>query len=353
MFKDGKAKIHKRSGQKFIFVILLIILLAVIIFSLSIGRYHIPVDRAARILWAMVVPGMIPAHPGWSQEEWIVVQIVRLPRIVSAALAGAGLALSGAVLQGLFRNPLVAPQIIGISSGASFGGILGILIGFSSYQIVGSALAFGILSMLLVFGLSRLAGRTGILSLVLSGIIVGGMFSALIGLVQYMADPEENLPGIVYWLMGSFAGADWKKTGMIGIPTVCAGMVLLLLRWRINLLSLGDADSSALGVQTNFVRWLCLGLISLIVAAQTPFVGAIGWVGLVVPHFARMLVGSDHRKLLPAAALMGASYLLLMDDLARTLISQEIPISILTAIIGTPAFGFLFWKTQARGWARD
>jgi iron complex transport system permease protein len=151
--------------------------------------------------------------------------------------------------------------------------------------------------------------------------------------------------------LGSFNGADWKKVLIIGLPTAIAGMVLLLMRWRINLLSLGDTDSAALGIPVNGLRWLCLGLVSLIVAAQVSVSGGVGWVGMVVPHFARMLVGSDHRKLLPASALMGAIYLILMDDLARTLVSQEIPIGILTAIIGTPIFGFMFWKTQARGWA--
>jgi iron complex transport system permease protein len=351
MVEISKGQAGNQAGARYVFVVLPIILVAAVILSLAIGRYHIPIIRAARILLATIIPGTASGNPAWNEEEWIVVHFVRLPRLVCAAVAGAGLALSGAVLQGLFRNPLVAPQIIGISSGASFGGILAILIGLSSYGVVSSAFAFGIFSMILVFGLSRLAGRTGILSVVLSGIIVGGMFGALVGLIQYIANPETKLPDIVYWLLGSFAGADWNKAASIGLPTICAGAVLLLMRWRVNLLSLGDTDSSALGLKVDALRWVCLGLVSLIVAAQVSISGGVGWVGLVVPHFARMLVGSDHRKLLPAATLMGAIYLLLIDDIARTLISQEIPIGILTAMVGTPVFGLMFWKTQARGWA--
>ena len=346
--KDRQAR---RSGAHVTLIILFALLFATVIFSLAIGRYPIPVLRTARILLALILPDSSPRSEHWNEEEWIVVQIVRLPGVILAASAGAGLALSGAVLQSLFRNPLVAPQIIGISSGASFRGVLAILLGFSSYGIVAAAFAFGLFSMILVFGLSRLAGKTGILSVVLSGIIVGGMFSAFVGLTEYLADPDRNLPTIIHWLMGSFVGADWRKTAILGIPAAVAGIMLLLMRWRINLLSLGDTDSAALGVPVNNLRWLCLGLVSLIVAAQVSVSGGVGWVGLVIPHFARMMVGSDHRKLLPVSALMGAIYLLLMDDLARTLISQEIPIGILTAIVGTPVFGFIFWKTQARGWA--
>lgn len=353
MTANTEARFLKGAGSYGTLIALGVVLVAAVIVSLAIGRYPIPVMRAIRILIAMVIPGAQPESPAWTEEEWIILHMVRLPRIAVAALAGAGLALSGAVLQGLFRNPLVAPQIIGISSGASLGGVSAILIGLSSYGVVGLAFAFGILSMILVFGLSRLTGRTGILSVVLSGIIVGGMCGAFVGLMQYMADPEKKLPGIVYWLLGSFVGADWTKAAVIGLPTACAGVALLLLRWRINLLSLGDDDASALGMPVDALRWICLGLVSLMVAAQVSVSGGIGWVGLVIPHCARMLVGPDHRKLLPASALMGAIYLLLMDDVARTMVSQEIPIGILTAIIGTPIFGVMFWKTQAKGWSHD
>jgi len=188
---------------------LLLILVAVGIFSLSMGRYHVPAATVARILFESVATDVLPNSLSSQETEWIVVRIIRLPRILVVILAGMGLALSGAALQGLLRNPLVGPQIVGVSSGASFGGVLAILLSLPSAGIVGLAFAFGILTLLLVYGLSRLAGRAGgILSLVLAGVILSSFFSALVGVVQYLADPETKLPGIVYWLMGSFAAAD-------------------------------------------------------------------------------------------------------------------------------------------------
>jgi iron complex transport system permease protein len=334
--------------------VLLLILVAVGIFSLSLGRYHVPAATVARILFESVATDVLPNSLSSQETEWIVVRIIRLPRILVVILAGMGLALSGAALQGLFRNPLVGPQIVGVSSGASFGGVLAILLSLPAAGIVGFAFAFGILTLLLVYGLSRLAGRAGgILALVLAGVILSSFFSALVGVVQYLADPETKLPGIVYWLMGSFAAADWAKVPVIGIPTLAAGVLLMLLRWRINLLSLGDIDAAALGVNVGMLRWFILGLVSLIVAAQVSVSGGVGWVGLVIPHLTRMLVGPDHRTLLPASALLGGIYLLLMDCLARNLTMLEIPIGLLTALVGTPFFALLFWKTQARGWGRD
>lgn len=333
--------------------ILFILLLVAVTVSLTLGRFHVPGGTVARILVASAVPSAMPENPSWQEKEWLVVRIVRLPRIIIVVLAGMGLALSGAALQGLFRNPLVGPQIVGVSSAASFGGVLAILLTLPSSGIVGLAFAFGLLALVMVFGLSRLAGRAGILSLVLAGVIMSAFFSAMVGIIQYLADPEQNLPSMVYWLMGSFAGANWNKASIIGIPTLAAGTILLLLRWRINLLSIGDTDATALGVKVGLLRWGILSLVSLIIAAQVAVSGGVGWVGLVIPHFARMLVGPDHRALLPGSALLGGLYLLIMDSLARNLTTLEIPIGLLTALFGTPVFGFVFWKTQARGWLRD
>lgn len=323
------------------------------IFSLTLGRYYVPTGTVAQILYASVFPDTLSGIHSWQDSEWVVVRLVRLPRILMVMIAGMGLALSGATLQGVFRNPLVGPQIVGVSSGASFGGVVAILLSLPSSGIVALAFAFGMLALAMVFTLSRLAGRAGILSLVLAGVISSAFFGALVGLTQYLADTETSLPGMVYWLMGSFAGADWKKVPIIAIPTISAGILLVLLRWRINLLSLGDTDASALGVKVGLLRWAVLALVSLIIAAQVSVSGGVGWVGLVIPHFARMMVGPDHRVLLPVSALMGGIYLLVMDCLARNLSMLEIPIGLLTALIGTPVFAFVFWKTQARGWDRD
>lgn len=189
--------------------------------------------------------------------------------------------------------------------------------------------------------------------MILAGIVVAAFFTAMHGLIQYTADPESKLPTMVYWLIGSFAGASAHKVDILAPPVLIAGSLLMLLRWRINLLSLGELDAAALGVRTGALRWLIIALVALMVAAQVAVSGIVGWAGLIVPHFARMMAGPDHRRLLPAAGLTGAIFMLLMDDIARTMMTQEVPIGILTAGIGTPIFVLLFWRVQAKGWSHD
>jgi iron complex transport system permease protein len=328
-------------------------LIATTILSLCVGRYPVSPATAIRILWALVTGGTHGAATGWTDTELVVVATVRLPRVLVAAIAGAGLGLSGAALQGLFRNPLVGPQVVGISHGAAWGGVVGILLGASAASVVAWAFGFALLALAVVFLLSRLSGAANILSVVLAGVITSAFFSALVGLAEFFADPERQLPGIVYWLLGSFAAVSARSVVIVALPTIVAGGVLLLLRWRINVLSLGDADAAALGVNASRLRWIVLALVTLIVAAQVSISGAIGWVGLVVPHLARRLVGANHQYLLPASALLGAVYLLAVDDVARSIAPQELPIGVLTALLGTPVFALVFWKSQAKGWTRD
>jgi len=206
---------------------------------------------------------------------------------------------------------------------------------------------------LTAFGLAKLAGRTTTLGLVLAGVIVGGFCGALLGLLQTLADPTMKLPSIIYWLLGSFAGATYDKVAIVAGVMLFAGTLLLALRWRINLLSLGEEDAQALGVNVEFLRWGLMGLVALLVAAQVSVSGGVAWVGLIVPHLARMIVGPEHTKLLPAAAFLGGLYLLGMDDIARSLTDSEIPIGLLTSVVGTPIFALLFWKTQSKGWIHD
>jgi iron complex transport system permease protein len=325
--------------------VLALIFVGVAVASLGVGRYNIPVERVVEILLDRLVPASLPI----SAVERSVVFTVRMPRILLAMLAGGGLALAGAALQGVFRNPLVGPQIIGVSSGAAFGGTLAILLSFSRFGLLASAFILGLFALMLVYGLNTMVGRRNILALVLAGVIVSGFFGALVSLVQYLADTDDKLPTIVFWLLGSFATANAEKLELIAIPVVGAGSLLLALRWRLNLLSLGDEDAAALGVRVEFLRWLILCLVTVIVAAQVAVSGIIGWVGLIVPHMARTLVGPDHRAMLPASLMIGSTYVILIDDLARTLSSTEIPLGILTALIGTPVFAILLRRSQARG----
>lgn len=319
--------------------------LALALAALTIGRYEV---STAQVLAILGLP-VIPAEPAGVVAERVVL-LIRLPRLLEALVIGAGLGLSGAALQGVFRNPLVGPQIIGVSTGAAFGGALAIFLGIGLAAMIGTAFFFGLGAMLIVFLLSRVDGRTPVLMLVLAGVVVSAFFGALTSLLTYLADPNDSLPAIVYWLMGSFAAATYPKLSAVTAVTLLGGAVLLALRFRINVLSLGDEEAQALGVPVEAVRWAVLLAVTAIVAGGVAVAGVIGWVGLVVPHLARMLVGPDHRLLLPAAALVGAGYMVLVDTLARSLTVAEIPLGILTAIVGAPVFAWLLRKTQAGGW---
>ena len=229
-------------------------------------------------------------------------------------------------------------------------GALAILLAWPSAGVTGLAFAFGLLALAAAFGLARLAGG-GALALVLSGVVVGNFCGACLGLTQAVADPETKLPTIVYWLLGSFAGATYDKVAIVAFVMLASGCPILALRWRVNLLSLGETDAVALGVDVGLLRWTLTGLVALVVAAQVSVSGGVGWVGLIVPHLARMLVGPDHARLLPTSAFLGGIYLLAMDDAVRSVSGQEIPIGLVTSFVGTPIFAVLFWKTQSKGWA--
>lgn len=310
--------------------------------ALGIGRYGIPVSRVVDIILAPVIQPTIPVDP----TEANVIFTIRLPRILLALLSGAGLSLAGATLQGVFRNPLIGPQVIGVSSGAAFGGTLAILLGAARTGLLGLAFFFGVAAIVLVYLLNDVVARRNILALVLAGVVINGFFTALVSLVQYVADSEDTLPTIVFWLMGSFATASWDKLTMAALPIVVGCGLLLALRWRINILSLGDEEARALGLNVDRLRWFVLILVAVIVAAQVAVSGIIGWVGLVVPHMARILVGPDHRRLMPASFLIGALFLLIIDTVARTMTATEIPLGILTALIGAPVFASLLRKTE-------
>jgi iron complex transport system permease protein len=207
--------------------------------------------------------------------------------------------------------------------------------------------------LVLAFLVSRLARQTNNLGLVLAGVVVAGLFGAMTGVITYMADPETRLPGLVYWLMGSFAQASRQSVVFLALISMVTALPLIGLAWRLNVLSLGDTDAASLGVRVGLMRWLVAVLVSLFVAAQVAVSGGVGWVGLVIPHLGRMLVGPDHGRLLPVSALLGGAYLLLMDTLCRTLTSFEIPIGLMTSIVGTPVFAFFFIKLRGRGWTND
>lgn len=325
-------------------LILLTVLMAAGLLALCVGRYPIAPATVLKIL----VSHLLPLDADRIDLPARIVWLVRAPRVILAAACGAGLALGGAALQGMFRNPLVSPQILGVSSGAAFGGAIAIVFGLAGFALIGVSFACGCAALAIVGLLARVDGHSDTASVLLTGIVVGALFTALVSLVQFLANPDSSLPAIVFWLMGSFAATTWTRAATAG-PALALGMMLLwLLRFRINVLSLGDDDARALGVAVERDRWLVFMAVALIEGATVSLAGLVGWVGLVVPHAARLLVGSDQRVLLPVSALLGASYLLLIDTLARSATSAEIPLGVLTAIVGAPFFALLLRRMLRR-----
>jgi iron complex transport system permease protein len=330
-------------------VALALLLFLSMVLALMLGRYDVSAWDTLRILFSTFSQEQLDA-----ENKVIVIKLLRLPRIILVAISGMGLAMAGAAMQGIFRNPLVGPEILGVSAGASFGGVLALSLGFTvGISLIPFAFVFGCGALVLAFFVASLAKQKSTLGLVLAGLVVGGLFGALTGIVTYLSDPDTKLPGIVFWLMGSFASASKEQALFLAAISLITAIPLLGLSWRLNLLSLGDSDAASLGIKVNILRWVVVVLVSLFVSAQVAVSGGVGWVGLVVPHLARMLVGPDHRKLLPIAALLGGLYLLLMDTLARTLTVYEIPIGLMTSIIGTPVFAFFFIKLRGKGWSGD
>jgi iron complex transport system permease protein len=276
---------------------------------------------------------------------------VRFPRVLAAVLGGAALAGAGAAYQTLFRNPLVSPDILGVSTGAGLGAVLGIFLSLPVIGIQLIAFVMGLATVALVYAIASVVqGRDPILVLVLAGVVVGSLAGAAISLMKILADPYDQLPAIVFWLLGSFS-AIRKGEVWTALPMVLIGLLpLLALRWRINVLSLGDEEAKALGVEAGRLRLAVIAAATLMTASVVAISGVIGWVGLVIPHIARMLVGPSFDRLLPTAMLMGASYLLLVDTLARTMARIEVPIGILTAILGAPFFLWLLLRGR-EGWS--
>ncbi len=325
---------------------LVVVLLLLIITSLCLGRYQIGISELGSVLKSKLFGTELLTDDPFVQS---VVWSVRLPRIAMAVIVGAALATAGATSQGIFCNPLVSPHILGVSSGAGFGAALGILLFDDPISVQLMALIWGMVAVSLTKLLSRKGKKNPIYMLVLAGVIVSSLFSALLSLLKYTADTDTDLPEIVFWLLGSLAGTSYEKLA-ISFPIIIVGIgVLYALRWKINIMSLSDEEAVSLCRNIDVYRNVAIIFSTMITATAISACGVIGWIGLVIPHIGRMLVGSDHRRLIPVCIFIGGSYMLLIDDLARCLTVGEIPLSILTAIIGAPFFAFLLRKTGGLG----
>ncbi|KZX13169.1 FecCD family ABC transporter permease [Methanobrevibacter oralis] len=326
------------SENKEIIIVLILIFLPIVLFftSFLLGRYPIsPIDVIKTIL--------CPIFPQLQVSQTIttIVFEIRLPRIIAAIVVGAALAIAGAAFQSIFQNPLVSSDLLGVSNGAGFGAALAILISGTNLVTQVLAFFFGMISVSITYLISRAYKAGGILVLVLSGVAISAFFSALISGIKFIADPDDKLPEIVYWLMGSLASVNLDKLLMIIVPLIIGFAILLLLRWQMNILAMGDEEAQSLGLNPSRVRLLIIIACTLLTSAAVSISGIIGWIGLIIPHVARILVGPNNKILIPASLSLGASFLLFVDNISRAWISVEIPIGILTAIIGVPIFLYL------------
>ena len=325
----------------------------VFLFSFVLGRYSVSVGKTVCILLDALLRGMavLVKHfpfidvrwgltPFWTGAEAAVVLNVRLPRILAAALIGAALSVAGVSYQGMFRNPMVSPDLLGASTGAGFGAALALLLSMNYFAVTCSAFFFGLAAVLLAYLISRRSRMDTTLSMVLAGMMISSLFTSGTSLIKLLADTESQLPAITYWLMGSLS-VRGRDVRFAALPILLGLIPLLLLRWRINLLTLSEAEARSMGVDTRRLRRVVILCATLMTAASVSISGMIGWVGLVIPHFCRILFGYDYRRLLPASALLGGAFLMLVDDLARTMATSEIPLGILTSFVGAPVFLYL------------
>lgn len=336
---DGRSdyKMKREKGKYFYTYIFGALLIIIFLLSFAIGRYPISIRLLLKVLFSKIFS--IPKT--WPDTIETVIFKVRLPRIMGAILVGASLSVSGAVYQGMFKNPLVSPDILGVSAGAAFGAALAIFLSFNTGGIQLFAFLFGVLGVALVYLISLRIKDDPLIILVIIGILVGSIFSSFTSLIKYLADTEDKLPAITFWLMGSLSGVKLGDIKSVSIPIFLGIIPLYILRWKLNVLSLNEDEAKTLGLDTGKIRVVVVICSTLMTAAAVSISGVIGWIGLVIPHLSRILVGPDYRTLLPTTILLGSSYLLLIDNIARALTTVEIPLGILTSLIGAPFFIFL------------
>ncbi|MEG1073993.1 MAG: iron ABC transporter permease [Ruthenibacterium sp.] len=308
--------------------------------SFMLGRYPVmPIDLV-KILLSRIFTMPVT----WTSQAQTVVLQVRLPRVLAASMIGAALSAAGICYQGLFQNPMVSPDVLGASAGAGFGAALGLFCSFSYFGVSLSSFSFGIAAVLIVQFISRRVRSQPVMGLILSGIMVGSLFSSATSFLKLVADPTNVLPEITYWLMGSLASIRPKDLLFAAVPILLGIVPLFFLRWRLNVLTLGEEEARSIGINTRLLRAIVIFCATMMTAASVSISGMIGWVGLVIPHFTRMLVGCDYRVSLPASMLLGASFLVVVDNFSRLLTTSEIPLGILTAYVGAPFFLYLILR---------
>lgn len=316
--------------------ILILLLFLTFLISFTMGRYSVSLKDLIYIFYAKIAG--LPQT--WSENVDTVLFKIRLPRIIAALLIGSSLSVAGASYQCLFKNPMVSPDILGASAGAGFGAAVALLLSFNATGVQFLAFVFGMGAVLLTYIVSKIIGHSNstILILVLTGIVVSSLFQSLISLTKYVADPENKLPAITFWLMGGLSTITFKEISILLIPFIIGVVPILLLRWKLNVLSFGEEEAKALGINTDKMKIILIFCSTLLTASSVAVAGIVGWVGLVIPHVTRLVVGPNYKVLLPSSILIGSTYLLLIDDISRTIFPMEIPLGILTSLIGAPFF---------------
>ena len=326
------------------FVILAAAFAAAVIASVLLGRYILSIREVV----TMITGKLFNTGATWSVSAEKVLFEIRLPRVACAILIGAALSLAGVCYQGMFRNPMVSPDILGASTGAGFGASIAIILGAGYFVITLSAFTFGIAAVLLAYLTSRFGKTNETLALILGGMVISSLFSAGTTYLKLIADTQEQLPAITYWLMGSLTSIKVKDMLFVGIPVIAGMIPLFLLSWRLNLLTVEENTARSMGINIRLMRLIVIICATLLTSASVAVSGMIGWIGLVIPHFCRMIFGNDYRRLVPATVLFGATFLLVVDDVARIATTAEIPIGILTSFIGAPIFLYLLFTGGGR-----
>ena len=333
----------KRYGLQFLILTLGFFL--VFFGSFWVGRYDVSPVQTLRILldWLLrrVTRGALGLSQTWQARQYAVVVNVRLPRVAAAALVGAALSTAGCAYQGMFRNPMVSPDLLGASTGAGFGAALGILLGLGYGMTTTLSFAFGLLAVILAYLISRVSKIQPTLAMVLAGVMISSLFTSGTSFIKLVADTTDQLPAITYWLMGSLTSVKARDVNFAFWPVAIGLVPLWLLRWRVNLLTVSEAEARSMGVDTANLRVAVVLCATLMTAGSVAISGMIGWVGLVIPHFGRMIFGQDYRRLIPASGLLGAVFLMVVDNLARTMTTSEVPLGILTSFVGAPVFLYL------------
>ncbi len=323
-------------------LLLLIILVLCVIAALCVGKYHVTPKESLEVIF-----GELFGRGGsYSEMTKNVVMGLRIPRIFASVLCGATLAMSGVAYQSIFKNPLISPDFLGVSSGACIGAAVAILLGLSGIYLSGFAFLGGILAVLITVMIPTVMKSDSNIMLVLSGVIVGGAMSSILGFIKYVADPDTQLAAITYWTMGSFSYVTLDEIGSVLWTMIIPMIILFAMSWWLDILSMGESEARSLGANIKLVRNIAIACATLMTASSVCISGTIGWIGLVIPHFARMLVGPNNTKLIPAAGLIGGIFLLLVDTLTRTIGVAEMPVSILTGLIGAPFYAMLLYKQR-------